>query len=154
MMTTTVISKFAIRLYDGEIVLLKLWCRYSSKGLSVDVLPLSPLFMWSSPLNARRKDNPDKNRRYKPAHHHHQENDDDHQKISVEVLYFGSPCFGKFRFVESGYWGGWDLKNLRLFYSLWYWNSSFQENVQIVLIWFQKEDILFYKLLQRGEEIL
>ena len=124
---------------------LKLWCRYSSKGLSVDVLPLSPLFMWSSPLNARRKDNPDKNRRYKPAHqHHHQENDDDHQKISVEVLYFGSPCFGKFRFVESGYWGGWDLKNLRLFYSLWYWNSSFQENVQIVLIWFQKEDILFY----------
>ena len=44
--------------------------------------------------------------------------------------------------MESGYWGGWDLKNLRLFYSLWYWNSSFQENVQIVLIWFQKEAIL------------
>ena len=51
--------------------------------------PCSLLFMWSSPLNARHKDNPDKNRRYKTP------------KILIII------CSGSFRLWKSLLWKMW-----------------------------------------------
>ena len=58
-------------------------------GLLTSPTPCSLLFMWSSPLNARRKDNPDKNRRYKTP------------KILIII------CSGSFRLWKSLLWKMW-----------------------------------------------
>ena len=80
--------------------------------------PCSLLFMWSSPLNARRKDNPDKNRRYKPSsqnHHHHH-----HAAPNI---------FASFRLWKSLLWKIW-LRGIWLLRSV-----GFKESETFVLCW-------------------